>query len=48
MLTQSLLQKIETYYNPEKTSATRLNMHTACGYSLFTHCLFDDTNKKQT
>ena len=29
--------------NPEKSSTTKINKHTPSGYSLFTHCSFDDT-----
>ena len=32
--------------NPEKSSATKINKHTASGYLLFTHCLFDTTENK--
>ena len=31
--------------NPKKSSTTKINKHTACGYSLFAHCLFDVTKK---
>ena len=31
------------YHNPKKLSATKINKHTASGYSLFTHCSFDTT-----
>ena len=41
---ESLLEKINTCHNnPEKSSATKINKHTASGYSLFTHCSFDKT-----
>ena len=47
----SLLEKMNTYNNPKmnthnnpkKLSATKINKHTASGYSLLTHCLFDTT-----
>ena len=32
--------------NPEKSSTTKINKHTASGYSLFTHCSFDTTKNK--
>ena len=32
--------------NPEKSSATKINKHTASGYSLFTHCSFDTKKNK--
>ena len=35
---ESLLEKMSTYHsNPEKSSTTEINKHTASGYSLFTH-----------
>ena len=41
---ESLLYKIDTCHNnPEKSSTTKLNKHTASGYSLFTHGSFDNT-----
>ena len=40
---ESLLKKIDTCINdPEKSSATKTNKHEMCGYSLFTHCSFDE------
>ena len=38
-LTQSLyLKKIDTCHkNPEKSSTVEVNVHTSCGYSLYTH-----------
>ena len=36
---ESLLESWQS--NPEKSSATKINKHTASGYLLFTHCLFD-------
>ena len=43
----SLLYKIDTCHsNPEKSSTTKINKHTASDYSPFTHCLFDVTKKK--
>ena len=42
---ECLLEKISTYYNnPEKSSAAEINKHAPSGYSLFTHCSFDETN----
>ena len=32
--------------NPEKSSTTKINKHTASGYSFFTHCSFDTTENK--
>ena len=46
---ECLLEKISTikcYNNPEKSSTTEINKHTPSGYSLFTHCLFDETKNK--
>ena len=43
---ESLLEKIDTCYNnPEKSLATKINKHTASGYSLFTHCSFNISKK---
>ena len=44
---ESLLEKMNTCHNnPEKLSTTKINKHTASGYSLFTHCSFDTTKNK--
>ena len=44
---ESLLEKMSTYYDsPEKSSTTKINKHTPSGYSLFTHCSFDETKSK--
>ena len=44
---ESLLEKMNTCQNnPEKSSTTKINKHTASGYSLFTHCSFDKTKKQ--
>ena len=44
---ESLLERINNCYNnPEKSSTVKINLHTACGYSLFTHCTFDTTKNK--
>ena len=41
---ESLLEKMDTCYNnPKNSSTTKINKHTASGYSLFTHCSFDAT-----
>ena len=32
--------------NPEKSSTTKINKHTASGYSFFPHCLFDASQNK--
>ena len=43
----SLLGKMSTCHNnPEKSSTTKINKHTASGYSLFTHCSFDKTKNR--
>ena len=44
---ESLLEKQSTCHNnPKKSSTTKINKHTASGYSLFTHCSFDATKNK--
>ena len=44
---EGLLEKLSTCYNnPEKSSTTEINKHTPSGYSLFTHCSFDETKNK--
>ena len=43
---ESLLEKISTHNNPEKSSTTKINKHIFSGYSLFTHCLFNATKNK--
>ena len=44
---ESLLEKVGTCHsNPEKSSTTKINKHTASGYSLLTHCSFDTTKSK--
>ena len=43
----SLLEIIGICHNnPEKSSTTKINKHTASGYSLFTYCSFDVTRNK--
>ena len=32
--------------NPKKSSTTKINKHTASGYSCFTRCLFDAARNK--
>ena len=44
---ESLLEKTSTCHNnPKKSSTTKVNKHTASGYSLFTHCSFDNTKNE--
>ena len=44
---ESLLKKMSTCYDsPEKSSTTKINKHTPSGYSLFTHCSFDEPKSK--
>ena len=44
---ECLLEKINTCHNnPEKSSTTKINKPTPSGYSLFTHCSFDETKSK--
>ena len=44
---ESLLEKMSPCHNdPKKSSTTKINEHTASGYSLFTHCSFDTTENK--
>ena len=44
---EPLLEEMSTCYDiPEKSSATKINKHTPSGYSLFTHCSFDETKNK--
>ena len=47
MLTGPVLQVIDTHYNnSEKPSTTKVNKHTACGYSLFINFSFDSNKNK--
>ena len=32
--------------NPNESSTTEINTHTPTGYSIFTHCLFDESKNK--
>ena len=42
-----LLEKMSTCQNnPNKSSTTKINKHTPSGYSLFTHCPFDESKNK--
>ena len=44
---KSLLEKMRTCHdNPEKPSTTKVNKHTATGYSFFTICSFYATKSK--
>ena len=44
---ESLFEKIDTCHkNSKKLSTAKRNKHTISGYSLFTHCSFDATEKK--
>ena len=44
---ECLLEKINTCYNnPEESSTTKINHHTPSGYSIFTHCSFDNSKNK--
>ena len=44
---ESLLEKINTCHNdPEKSSTTKINKHMLFGYSLYTHCSFDNIKNK--
>ena len=42
---ESLLNKMDVCINdPSKSSTTKINKHEMCGYSLITHCSFDEKN----
>ena len=42
-----LLEKMSTCQNnPNESSTTKVNKHTPSGYSLFTHCSFDNSKNK--
>ena len=44
---ECLLEKMSTCYNnPEESSTTKINKHTPSGYSIFTHCSFDQSKSK--
>ena len=45
--TELLLEEIPTHdTNSKESSTTKISKHTACGYSLFTHCSFDSSRSK--
>ena len=44
---ECLLEKMSTCINnPNESSTTKINKHTPSGYSIFTHCSFDESNNK--
>ena len=44
---ECLLEKMSTCINnPNESSTTEINKHTPSGYSLFTHCSFDESKNK--
>ena len=44
---ECLLEKMSTCQNnPNESSTTEINKHIPSGYSIFTHCLFDQTKNK--
>ena len=44
---ECLLEKMSTCQNnPNESSTTEINKHTPSGYSVFTHCSFDQTRNK--
>ena len=44
---ECLLEKMSTCINnPNESSTTEINKHTPSGYSIFTHCSFDQTKNK--
>ena len=44
---ECLLEKMSTCQNnPNESSTTKINKHTSSGYSLFTHCSFDNSKNK--
>ena len=44
---ECLLEKMSTCQNnPNESSRTKINKHTPSGYSLFTHCYFDNSKNK--
>ena len=44
---ECLLEKMSTCQNnPNKSSTTNIKKHTPSGYSLFTHCSFDESKNK--
>ena len=43
---EPLLEKMDTCYDLEKSSTTKINKHTPCSYSLFTHYSFNKAENK--
>ena len=44
---ECLLEKMSTYINnPNESSTTKINKHTPLGYSIFTHCSFNESKNK--
>ena len=44
---ECLLEKVSTCINnPKELSTTKINKNTSSGYSIFTHCSFDESKKK--
>ena len=44
---ECLLEKMSTCINnPNESSTTKINKHTPSGYSMFTHCSFDESKNK--
>ena len=44
---ECLLEKMSTCINnPNESSTTKINKHTPSGYSIFTHCSFDESKNK--
>ena len=43
---ESLLEKMNTCHNSEKSLTAKIDKHTPSDYSLFTHCSFDKTKNK--
>ena len=44
---ECLPEKMNTCQNnPNKSSTTKINKHTPSGYSIFTHCSFDESKNK--
>ena len=44
---ECLLEKMSTCQNdPNKSSTTKINKHTPLGYSIFTHCSFNESKNK--
>ena len=44
---ECLLEKMSTCINnPNESCTTKINKHTPSGYSIFTHCSFDESKNK--